>query len=264
MSEEPQQIEGEDGADAVDEGADDAPQLPSVEELAAELGWKPKDQWTGPEAEWRDPVTYIKYGQNATLVQQVKELKKSHETLVRTTAATTKRLLDEQAAEINARWEQAIEDGDKDGARRAERDMRAVEAQRNAPDPLVADFQERNDWYGVDPEATDYAAAVSARLAQQGKSVAEQLEAAEKSVRKRFPELFEGAAPAPKPRQAPQVHAPASRSALPQKRGKSAADLPRDVRAAGEDFVRMATSRGMKYTIDDYAKTYFAEQGIAA
>lgn len=263
MSEEQQETQTEEVSEVTTEEVTGAPELPSIEDLAAELGWKPKEQWKGAEEDWKDPATFIRQGQNNTVIKQLKALQRSHEHLLKTTATTTQRLLDEQAAEINARWQQAVEDGDHKAVREAERDLRAVEAQRNRPDPLVAEFQERNDWYGTDPEATDYAASVSQRLAQQGKTVAEQLDAAEKAVRKRFPELFDDQ-PAPKQqRQAPQVHAPASRTATGVRRDPLAG-IPKDHLAQGYDFVKMAQGRGMKYTIEDWAKTYKQEQGIAA
>jgi hypothetical protein len=238
--------------------------LPTIEELAADLGWKPKDQWKGDPDKWRNPADYIKHGQNSEVVQKLRNLERSHEQLVRTTAATTKRLLDEQAAEINAKWQQAVEDGDHKAVRAAEREMQQVEAQRTAPDPMVADFQARNDWYGTDPDATDYAAMVSQRLAAQGKGVPEQLEAAEKAVRKRFPELFEDSAPPQRQqRQAPAVHAPQSRTAAPSQRDPLAG-IPKDHIAQGMEMVKMAQSRGMKYTIQDWAKTYKQETGMAA
>jgi hypothetical protein len=259
MSEEVQEIEAEEVVEAVEE---EAP-LPTVEELAAELGWKPKDQWKGDPGKWRPPVEYIKHGQNDTVVKKLSALERSHEQILRTTAATTERLLREQEAEINARWQQAVDDGDHKAVRAAERELLAVEQQRNQPDPIIAEFEQRNAWYGTDPDATDMAAAVSARLARQGKSVSEQLEAAERAVRARFPEHFEAAPSPPARRQAPQVHAPGSRTAAPTQRDPLAG-IPREHVAQGQEMVKMAQSRGMKYTIEDWAKTYRKEMGIAA
>jgi hypothetical protein len=81
-------------------------------------------------------------------------------------------------------------------------------------------------------------------------------------VRKRFPEHFEDTE---KPRlRAPVVGAPTTRTAAAPKRTKGAGDLPAEAKMAGEDFVRMATEKGRTYTIDDYARTYWSEQGEAA
>jgi len=248
-------------------GAEDTPEiveepaLPGVEELAAELGWKPKPQWKGNEEDWRDAAEFIRHGQNGPLVRKLAALEKSHEQLLRTAAKTTERMLQEQEAKIIARFEQAVEEDDKRGAADAARELAQVQAERNQPDPLVAEFVERNPWYGKDPDATDYAAVITDRLAKQGKSVSEQLEAAEIAVKKRFSELFEDAKPV---RKAPLVASPNTRTANGAPRAKTTADLPRDVRAAGEEMVKMAATKGFKYTIDDYSRTYWSEQGEAA
>lgn len=235
----------------------------SIEELAAELGHKPLDKFKGDPAKWKDALTFIRDGQDIGnhLRKKTDALSEKVERLVRTSAATTERMLREQEAELMAKFEQAVEDGDKVAAAKATRELATLDKQREASNP-EADFARDNPWYEKDDEATAYAIGISQRLAAQGKSVEDQLKAAAEGVRKRFPELFEEEKPAR--RQAPQVNVPGSRQAVPQKREKSAADLPRDVRAAGEEFVRMAESKGRKYTIEDYAKTYFSETGQAA
>jgi hypothetical protein len=254
------------GADQIDEVQEDAdlkasPQ--SIEDLAADLGWKPQDQYKGDPAKWRGAVEFIRAGQDIGnhLRKKTDALADKVERLVRTSAATTERMLREQEAELVAKFEQAVEDGDKTAAAKATRDLAAIDRQREASNP-EADFARENPWYEKDDEATAYAVGISQRLAAQGKSVEDQLKAAAEGVRKRFPELFEDEKQ--KSRQAPNVNAPGTRQAAPQKREKSAADLPRDVRAAGEEFVKMAEAKGRKYTIEDYAKTYFTETGQAA
>lgn len=262
MSEESQDIAGEEVADAVDEGADDAPQLPSVEELAAELGWKPKDQWTGPEAEWRDPVTYIKYGQNATLVQQVKELKRSHETFVRTQRAETDRMLREQERQWQEKLDQAIEDGDKAGVREATRELSGIQQQRAAPEPTVEDWISRNPWFNSNLVAQQIAVAKSEELKHL--PVSDQLAAAEAEVRKRVPELFEDEKPALRQRSAPTVSVPGTRTANPSRKDPLAG-IPRDHLEEGRKTVADFQRRGFKnYTIEQWAATYKQSAGIAA
>lgn len=249
-------------ATAASETATQEAQPPTVEDLARELKWRPKDEWTGPEEEWRDAAEFIRAGQHGKLVTEVKSLKAMTERMARTAAKETARMLAEQETEITARFEQAVEDGDKAAAAQATRDLAKVQAERNQPDDAVTAFAARNPWYGADMEATDYAAVISDRLAKAGKSPAEQCDEVESLVRKRFPELFEEAE-RPRPK-APVVSAPSTRSSTAQKRAKGAADLPATAKQAGEEFVRMATERGRTYTIDDYARTYWSEQGDAA
>lgn len=243
-------------SEAVAEAPVEVAPLPTVEELAAKLGWKPEDQWEGPKEKYRGPVEYIEAGQHGKLVKQVKQLQETTERMARTAAQTTARMLSEQEAELTAKLKKAVDEDDAVAAVTLDRELRQVVAERQQPDDAVSVFTARNPWFNVDPDATDFAAAISERLAKQGKSVADQLEAAETGVRKRFPELFDE--PAPR-RQAPIVAAPSSRTSAPSKREKSAADLPSDARSAGMEFVAMAEAKGRKYTIDDYAKTYWAD-----
>ena len=241
--------------------AEDAPLLPTVEELAAELGWKPKDQWKGAEEEYRDPAEYIKAGQHGKLIKEVREVKSQMSQLAKTAAATTARMLAEQEAEITARFEQAVEDGDKHAAAQATRDLRQVEAQR--AEVVInpeTEFKRDNPWYGAEEDATAYAASVSQRELAKGIPFAEHKATVEAAVRKRFPELFEAA---PARRQAPLVAAPSSRTGTPIRREKSEADLPAEAKAAGMEFVAMAQAKGMKYTLADFAKTYHQEHGTA-
>lgn len=237
------------------EVAEPAP-LPTVEELATKLGWKPKDQWEGDETKYRGPVEFIEAGQHGKLVREVRELKATTERMARTAAQTTARMLAEQEAELIAKYDQQVKDGDAAAAYATTQEISEVRAAKNEPDPSVADFVSRNPWFNVDPDATDFAAAISARLAQQGKSVKEQLEAAEAGTRKRFPELFDDA---PARRQAPVVATPNGRTAAAPKREKGFAELPADARAAALEFETMAQNKGMKYDKDAYAKTYWAD-----
>jgi hypothetical protein len=231
--------------------------LPTVEELATELGWKPEDQWDGPKEKYRDPAEYIKAGQHGKLVKQVKRLEETTERMARTAAQTTARMLAEQEADLTAKYNQQVKDGDAAAAFATGQELNAVHAAKSAPDPAVADFVARNTWFNVDPDATDFAAAISQRLAQQGKSVSEQLAAAEAGTRKRFPELFDD--PPPR-RQAPVVATPNGRTAAPPKREKGFAEMDAAAQAGALEFEAMAKEKGMDYTRHDYAKTFWAER----
>lgn len=258
--EQPQEIVA-DVEPVIEAVVEDAPELPSIEALAKELGHKPKDEWTGAPEDWRDPAEYIRAGQHGKLIKEVRGLNEKYERLAKTAAATTERMLREQEAEITARFEQAVDDGDKHAAAQATRDLRTLEAQRaDVVTNPETEFKRDNPWYGAEEDATAYAASVSQRELAKGIPFADHKATVESAVRKRFPELFEAA---PARRQPPQVAAPSSRTGTPIRREKGAADLSREVRAAGEDFVQMAKAKGWSYTIEDFAKTHFQESGTA-
>jgi len=231
------------------------------DDLAKEMGWFPPDEYNGDADKWRSAEDYIKHGVQSTksLKRDLKAVKDTADRLARTSATLTAKALDEQRAELEARHDQAVEDGDKEAARAAAKDLARLD---DAPDlgdvkTMVKEFTERNDWYTTHEKATDLAAMVSKKLANQGKGVSEQLEAAEIAVRERFPELFE------KPKKAPAVHNSQSRVAAPVAREKGVADLPAEARRAGEDYVKMVNSRmpGANYDLKKYAATYWSENG---
>lgn len=255
----------------VDEVAAAEPaELTPVEQLAVKMKWKPKDQYTGPEGKWKPAEEYILAERDISqgLKDTVKGLKDTVDRLAATSTRQTERALKLQADEINARWEKAVEDGDKGAAAAAQREMasleKAVVTDLGNPEE---EFARSNPWYGKDDDATAYAQAISQREANKGKSVAQQLEAASAGVRKRFPELFDDAEPAPKPgaKPPPGVNAPNSR-ASGGRRGTTFADLPAEAKAAANRFADLYKQRfntDPEVSKAEYAKDYFANIGAA-
>lgn len=154
-----------------------------------------------------------------------------------------------------ARFRDAVEAGDANAARAAtreiDREQAKLSAARVVDDPETA-FAADNPWYDKHEGATALAVGVSQRMARQGKTVPEQLEAAAAAVRETFPQLFNDK---PGTKAPPAVNAPATRTA-PSNRAKGVADLPPSARKAAEDFARKIP--GM--TVETYAKTYWAER----
>lgn len=249
----PEQVDG-----GTPEGGDDPPETavsPDVEELAREMGWSTQDKWRGNPSDWKDAKTFLKTTVeiNRTQSRELRELKGTVDRMARTTAAIADRHIREERERLEQRFTEATEAGDADAAWRAAQELQRVDATPAATDPL-ADFKARNPWFEADPEARAYAHSIGE--IHKGKDAAEVMRLAEEAVRKRFPEHFEGQTPARQPaRTAPLVNAPATRSARPAPRAKSAADLPTEARKAGEDFVR----RGRVKDLAEYAKIYFEE-----
>lgn len=236
--------------------------------LARDMGWFPPDEYKGDPDNWRSAEEYIKHGVQNTkaLKRDLKTVKDTADRLARTSASITAKALADQRAELEALHDRAVEDGDKDAAKKIARDMAKLD---EAPDNreterLVGDFATRNDWYGTHPGATDYAAMISTKLAKQGASIEDQLEAAEEAVKKKFPHLFDDE-PEEKPaRKAPTVHGNASRAAAPAPKERGVSDLPREARQAGEEYVKMIQQRmpSAKYSLADFAKTYWSERAV--
>jgi len=231
---------------------DNAPPV-TVDALASEMGWKPLDQWQGDKTKWRPADEYVRatVNINKSLAKDQKAMRDQIERMARTSAAVVEQQVIERLAAAEARFADAVESGDVAAAKAATNAIKRIEA--TAPQPASAEdeFAAANPWYGKDDEATAHAVSVSQRLAQQGRSIPEQLEAAAESVRKRFPELFD----APPPRKAaPQVNGVVTRT-TGAPREKGVADLPAQARQSGEMFVR----KGLVKSMADYAKSYWAE-----
>lgn len=254
-----------DTVDATAAAAAEPQALTEVEELAVDMGWKPLADYTGPQDKWKPAKDYVKAERDVSrsLRDTVKGLKDTVERMATASTRQTERALKLQAEEINTRWEKAVEDGDHRAARAAEKDLRELEETASSEkSSAAATFARENPWYGTEPDATDYAASISERLARQGKSVAEQLEAAAAGVKKRFPELFEDAKPASTTKAPPGVNAPQTRA--PGSRQRTGfADMPPDARAAGDRYAALFAQKFGGKVEDyrnEYATDYFANK----
>lgn len=270
MATAPEDIDNE----PIDAGNDDPPpepvELTEVEKVAQDIGWKPKHAYKGDKAKWRPADEYIRQSKNieGTLKDSIKDLRGTVDRMANAHAKQTERALQEQAARHKAQLDQAVEDGDREGAREAHKAIAATEREieRVAKAASPEDqFAKDNPWYGKDDDATAYATAISQREFAKGKSVEDQLKAAAEGVRKRFPELFEDGEKRPTLKAPPAVNAPSSRS-TGQRRGTGYADLPADVKAAADKYADLFAR---KFSVDpvkakaDYARDYFANTQAA-
>lgn len=250
-------------------GADDAPpaeapQLSEVESLAAEMGWKPEADYTGATP-WKPARDFIKTERDISreMRKNVKQLADRVERMAAAGTKATERALMQQAQELERKFADAVENKDTKGAAEAAREMRELEQEaRRDFDPVKteSDFAAQNKWYNKDEEATAYAIAISQRLAAQGRSVEDQLEAAATGVRKRFPELFEDTKAPPPKKDPPALHTPQGGTRRAKERGF--ADLPPEVKRAAESHAQLVASRFGKSADEakaQYAADYFAD-----
>jgi len=236
--------------------------LTEVEQLAAEMGWKPEADFTGQKDKWKEAKDYIRTERdmNRTLKNTVRSLNEKVDNMVRAGTKQTERALKRQADEINGRFQAAVENKDTKGAADAVRELRELEAEA-APDVTPADteaqFAKDNPWYGKERKATAYAVMYAKELGDKKVPLSEQLPLIEAEVRKEFPELFaEGARKEP-------VNVSAPGRSTQRTKAKSFADLPSDVKAAAERHAKLAQQ---KFKADpekvkaEYAADYFATQ----
>lgn len=172
------------------------PEVDVVRQLAEKAGWKPKEQWKGEG--WTDASEFLAHqlekGERSSkrLAQVASQLRQAESQ----TKAQRKAALD---AELDA----AVEAGDIEAARRISNEKAVVDEP-----PAVADFRARNDWFGVDAEATAYVESLDRRYATEAggiKDAKAHMERIEAAVLKRFPEYAPEPTPAAQRRQAPHT-----------------------------------------------------------
>lgn len=260
----------------VETGAENAPennepeQLSEVDELAKELGWRPKSEWNGTDEEWTDSRTYLRKSReiNRSLSRELKDVKKQIEGIGRATSKMTTQALARQRQELLAARDEAFEAGDKDAFKQIDEALTKLPTAEaaDAADGMTSEGKEwaekHSSWFGKDKEATDYAAKRADEYAREGLSPARQLAAVEKDMRKHFPDLF------PEEKEPKAVNTPPSlarpqRTATPSPKEKGYATLPPAARKACDEWVRNQTENGNKWASKDTWAASFYEQEAA-
>jgi len=241
---------------------------PEVIEQAREYGWKAPEEWAGapppqgfltPDEYLEKPLVQAKIAQ--AQVSKLEERLTEKEVEFRTSLDRTERMYKESADRRREAHERELQ-GLRDERRLAAEvgdmekfdalDKREVELVRQAEPQVegvpqtVQDWGAKNTWFGKDPMATAYARAIAGQVAQDGGDALKQVEAAEKEVRKRFPEIFPEA---PKPRQQK-----VDGGGLAGLGGKSIADnLPPEAREQMESDIK----DGLFESREEWAEIYF-------
>lgn len=235
--------------------APEANEQPSeVEQIARDLGWRPKEEFKGDEAAWKDPVEFIRAGKDiqSGMSKELKAMRETLDNVSRTSATIMQQELARQRADLEARYEQAFVEGDATAAQQIQQQIGRIDQAAVAPTaPEVNDFVKRNPWFNSDPLARDLAIQTADRLAKQGYGAAEQVKAAEREVRRFYPEHFAQAQPAAR------VAEPASRATPARSSAKGFHSLP----PAAQKIARDMVERGLLPSTDAYVANYFKDQG---
>ena len=229
---------------------------PTLEDVASELGWVPKDKFKGKEEDWKPAVDFIREGKNIQkgLAKDVKRLSSQMENMSRTSAAILQERIDAEKARLEVAHRKAVEDDDPDAALKIGKRIDQLDRQAQTTAGPTSDVQEwvqRNSWFTTNPLANAIAVQTAEAFARQGKGVAEQLQAAEDEVKRAYPHLF------PTTKAPASVAQPGSRSASPTARAKGFSDMSREEQAIATDMVE----RGVIPNVDAYVKHRFASEG---
>ena len=272
------------GDDGESSGNEPASQKPNpVEDLAAQMGWSPKEQWRGPADKWKPADQFIRetHSINEHFKQQLQQQQKDFNDRVERNERMARIALQRQRQQLvegyNHRMREAASMADTDtfDALMRQREQALHEFDKTAQDqlhvqrqpespPEVMDFIGRNrDWYGVDDVMTGAATAIWGRYqgrytTEDGRltvSLADIAKWVEDDMRREFPNKFGGGQqrPAVNRPTAPSVEGGLKPIAGAKKKGWDS--LPAEAKRAFEGFVNDGV-----YENDAKAKAAYAEQ----
>jgi len=232
-----------------------------IEELASKMGWAPQDQFRGNPEEWKPADQFILASKdiNRGLSREVRSMRDQIDRLGRTSS----QLLADKIAERDAYWQnvhaKAVEEGNGELADRAVNERIKLKTGTPPPDtgepPETREFRERNaSWFEKDDLATVRAMEVAEQMRRLGRPPAAQLEAAERAVRKEFPELFR----VPTGKAPPATQTATSRTAPTSSKAKGFNDMPPESQALAREYERR---HGIKP--ETFAQSYWADQAKA-
>jgi len=262
-----------------EQGNDTADTEINYEAEARKYGWKPLDELDGKvdPARFVDAETFYKRGQeftpilkaaNKRLEREVADLKKSLARASDFFSKAEERAYQRALADITAKQEAAVESGDLEAFRAANKDaenlrkeMQADTGGSDAPDEAdqraedFADWGRANKWYAENSIMQAYADAQAAKLARAkgdgGFLSREDLDTVAERVREKFEDDYPEAFGKAKLRQkTPHVDPGGARQHM--RGGKTFNDLPAEARAACDKWVK----QGLIKSREDYVKSY--------
>jgi hypothetical protein len=194
------------------------------EDEARSMGWVPKGEFRGPEDKWRSAKEFVEHGQNflpiansllkkeraktSRLEGEMERLKVSFGRLEKMSELAVKKTEERIRAEYDARKEAAVERGDMDAYRAADKaekvalaDLDAKKEQadeKKGPElpvgvkEAVESWIDDNQWFKNDAELNAVANAIHEKLLRDkpGLSIEENLAAVRERVAEKYPEKF--------------------------------------------------------------------------
>lgn len=204
MTDETKPLEG-----AENQNEPQTPQLSEVEQRALEMGWRPREEFDGDDADFIDAKEFVArrplFDKIESQSRELKAVRKALDAL-KTHYTTVKKTEYERAlSDLKASQKQALTEGDiekyhqlaeaQDQIKEEVRVFENTQEQLNVQDPVApapefVQWVNRNAWYASKPHMRLFADEVGVRLAAQGVSRDEVLKRVEQEVRKEFPNQF--------------------------------------------------------------------------
>jgi hypothetical protein len=188
----------------------ETPDLSPVEQRALDMGWRPKEEWTGEEADFISAETFVArkplFDKIEYQNKELKEVRKALAALQEHHIRVKEQAFKDAYVSLKEEKKAALAEGDADRLIEVDEKIAELRSQEieqkavnNTPpsqqlNPTFVSWVEKNDWY-VDNKKTElraYADAVGIKIAQEhpNKSPEDLLREVEKQVKVRFKEYF--------------------------------------------------------------------------
>jgi len=260
-----------------DTGEEASDEPVTVEALAQDLGWKPRDDFQGHEDDYVGPDEYIRRSKNiqesmrthlkenkrklAKMDQALKDIKVHYDNISRADAAKNNKRL----TELRKERDEAIEEADKEKVDAVENEMAdlyetASKSMKDDSPPdnseereAFTDWHKGNSWYGLkgtgagNKKMTDYADKLSEIPENKALPYEDRLEFVTEKVREKYPQNF-------KQRTTPKVNAVETPNGTTKRRKYSARDLTPDQKSVMRSLVEFGDMTEKEY-IEDLIKT---------
>ena len=262
---------------------------PIIERRARAMGWRPKNEWQGPAAVWKDADAFVDFAdqrmpalrkENEKFAGDINAMREAMQGILKQNRQLQERVGQIGTATLKQAHQAAMDEGDFDKATQiaermgAEKAAMAWQKQQNErqerqasqppeqnPDqiPAFKNWASQNNWYGSDQARTDYAISIAEKVAQiHNADTYAFYDTIGREVERRFGPVNPGNAQ-PAPAQAQRSgYAPQGESTVRRASNGTAKpgwnSLPAEARQIGEDLVQNGTM-----TRAEYVTAYFKD-----
>jgi hypothetical protein len=234
--------------------------MKTADEEASALGWKPKEEWKGPEGEWKDAETFLRDGERIAgfvrkrlerdFEDRIRRIEHASEAALEFSQVQAEKERQKLLDELKSQKAVAIEENDLSKLEHVREQIATVED--SAPDPkdmqAAKEFRAKHEfWQGKDWTLQYFADGAASDLARRGLKGAEMFVELDKRLRETFPEKFG------RGKRAATVEGDAPAS--PSSDDKTFTDLPKEAKQAYEQLAKKIKG----FTKEQYTKDYFAQ-----
>jgi len=227
-----------------------------TEQSAREMGWKPKEEYTGDPGKWVSAEVYVAraplFDEIERRTKKLKELENVVNNLVQHNTKIEKAAYENAIKTLKANRAAALKEGEFEIAEeldsridqiKEEQKTNSFQAPPSGPPSELLEWQAKNDWYNKDPELKEYADFVGRRLATtmgNRLDLTTALKQVTMEVKERFPDKFSN----PRRQEAPAV---SGRTGMTKSEKKDNLVLTEEETKVMKTFARMGVMTEEQY-----------------